>query len=105
MWILLNRVQRKNAGPETMLYNFTKSINGNDISNIDYTAGAINGHPLKALSERFCDNIILYYLVPVNDNTNKLEYLAKFLDEYTAKIKRLFVSHNISITKRNKKPT
>ena len=81
-----------------MLYNFTKSINGKDISNIDYTAGTFkqsfrdevrNGHPLKALSERFYDNIILYYLIPINENTNKLEYLSKFLAEYTAKIKRL----------------
>lgn len=105
MRIPLKRVQHKNAGPETMLNNFTKSINWNDISNIDYTTRATNKHPLKALSERFCDNIILYYLVPVNENTNKLEFLSKFLAEYTAKIKRLFVAHNINITKRNIKPT
>lgn len=45
------------------------------------------------------------YLFPVTENTNKLEYLSKFLAEYTAMIKRLFVAHNINVTKRNIKPT
>ena len=35
--IPLKKVQRNNATPETMLYNLTKCINWNDISNIDYT--------------------------------------------------------------------
>ncbi|KAK8896227.1 hypothetical protein M9Y10_014122 [Tritrichomonas musculus] len=76
----LKHVQHNNSKPETMLYNLTKSINANDISNIDYTAGVRNKHELKALSERFCDNIILYYLVPIKDKKgNKVEYLSKFL--------------------------
>lgn len=79
MQIALNHVQGKNAGPDAMLYNLTKIINGNDISNIEYTTGDTNGHSFKSLSEQFCDNIIFYYLVPVNENTNKLEHLSKYL--------------------------
>ena len=45
--IPLNHVQRKNAEVETMLYNLTKSINVNNISDIDYTAGATNKHPFQ----------------------------------------------------------
>ena len=102
--IPLKHVQRKNAKPETMLYNLTKTINWNDISDIDY-AGVRNGNTLKPLSERFCDNIIFYYLVPFNKDTNKIEYLSKFLAEYTFKIKRLLAEHNIKINKRYIKPT
>ena len=69
--IPLKHVQRNNVTPETMLYNLTKTINWNDISYIDYTEGARNGNTLKPLSERFCDNIILYYLVPITNNANK----------------------------------
>lgn len=89
MRIPLNRIQLKNAGHEIMMYNLTKNIKRNDISNIDYTTGATNVHQLKALRERLCDSILLYYLVPILDNTNKLEYLSKFLMEYTTKIKCL----------------
>ena len=35
--IPLKYVQRKNVKPETMLYNLTKAINYNNISDIDYT--------------------------------------------------------------------
>lgn len=105
MRIPLNRKQLKNAGHEIMMYKLAKNIKRNDISNIDYTTGATNGHQLKALSERLCDSILLYYLVPISDNTNKLEYLSKFLMEYTTKIKRLFAAHNNNVTKRNIKPT
>ncbi|KAK8838418.1 hypothetical protein M9Y10_033047 [Tritrichomonas musculus] len=112
--IPLKYVQRANAKPETMLYNLTKSLNWNDISDIDYTAGASNRHELKPLSDRFCDNIILYYKVPlceqsptsrIGNNANKMEHLSKFLAEYTAKIKRILIAHNINVTKRNIKPT
>ena len=34
--IPLKHVQRNSAKPETMLYNLTKTINWNDISDIDY---------------------------------------------------------------------
>ena len=58
------------------MYNLTKAINYNNISDIDYagsttkyTEGARNGNTLIALSERFCDNIILYYMVPFNKDT------------------------------------
>lgn len=34
-----------------MLYNLTKTINWNDISDIDYTKGACNINTLKPLSE------------------------------------------------------
>ena len=98
--------QRNNTAPKTVLYNLTKSANMNDISDINYTAGATNNNVLKALSQRFCDNIILYYLVPIDpNNKNKVEYLSKFLAEYTAKIKRLLTEHNINISKRHIKPT
>ena len=104
--IPLKYVQRNNAKPETMLYNFTKSININDISDIDYTAGASSNNTLKPLSERFCDNIIFYYLVPIDpNNKNKVEYLFEFLAEYTSKIKRLLTEHNIHVNKRYNKPT
>ena len=94
--IPLKYVHRNNAKPETMLYNLTKTLNWNDISNIDYagsttkyTERSTNDHPLKALSERFCDNIIFYYLVPIDpNNKNKVEYLSKFLAEYTSKKSR-----------------
>ena len=100
--IPLKHVQRNNAKPETMLYNLTKTINWNNISDNDYAAGATNIHPLKALSERFCDNIIFYYLVPIGDssNKNKNDYLAKYLSEHTSKIKRILAEHNININKR-----
>ena len=103
----LKYVQRNNTKPETMLYNINKSINVNDISKIDYTAGATNNHEIKALSERFCDNIILYYKVPTQDTNkeNKMEYLSRFLAEYTYKIKRLLTEHNINVNKRHIKPT
>ena len=96
--IPLKHVQRNNTTPETMLYNLTKTINWNDISDIDYTEGASNKHELKALSDRFCDNVIFYYMVPIDpNNKNKVEYLSKFLAEYTSKIKRLLAEHNINI--------
>ena len=90
-----------------MLYNLTKVINNNNISDIDYAGsttkyaeGVRNGNALKALSERLCDNIIPYYMVPFNKDTNKVEYLSKYLAEYTAKIKRILQSHNINVYKR-----
>ena len=102
--IPLKYVQRNNAKPETMLYNTTKNINLNDISNINYTAEATNNHKLKPLSERFCDNIILFYKVPIIEQ-DKIEYLSKFLAEYTYKIRRILLSHNINVSKRCIKPT
>ena len=66
--IPLKHVQRNNATPETILYNLTKTLNWNDISDINYTEsskqsirdrvhtkytrGACNGNTLKPLSER-----------------------------------------------------
>ena len=107
--IPLKYVQRKNVKPETMLYNLTKILNKNNISDIDYTAQntlkrkSNAGHELKSLSNRFCDNIILYYLVPFNKDVNKNEYLSKFLAEYTSKIKRLLADHKINVTKKKYK--
>ena len=81
-----------------MLYNHTKTINRNDISNIDYTERSTNNHKLNPLSDRFCDNIIFYYMVPIDTNTkNENEYLSKYLAEHTSKIKRILQSHNINV--------
>lgn len=52
------------------------------------------------------DNVIFYYLVPVDpNNKNKMMYLSKFLAEYTSKIRRLAAEHNINDTKRYIKQT
>ena len=57
--IPLKHVQRKNAKPETMLYNLTKTINWNDISDIDYAesttkyTGVRNGNTLNRLVRGF----------------------------------------------------
>ena len=48
----------KNVKPETMLYNFAKIINWNDISYINYTVKARNKHTLKALSGRFFEKFL-----------------------------------------------
>lgn len=70
----------KNDKPETMLYNFAKIINWNDISNINYTVRVRNNHTLKALSDRFFENVIFYCMVPIYPyNKSKEEYLSKFL--------------------------
>ena len=89
-----------------MLYNFTKTLNWNDISDINYTIRSHNNHKLKPLSERFCDNIVFYYLVQ-NDpnNKNKVEYLSKFLTKYTSKIKRLLALPNFNVNKKYTKST
>ena len=80
------------------LYNLTKNINWNEISNIDYTERSTNNHTLNPLGDRFCDNVIFYYMVPVNTNTkNKNDYLSEFLAEHTSKIKRILQSHNINV--------
>ena len=55
--IPLKHVQRKNVKPETMLYNLTKTINWNNISDIDFTERSTNNHKLNPLSDRFCDNV------------------------------------------------
>ncbi|KAK8839060.1 hypothetical protein M9Y10_032527 [Tritrichomonas musculus] len=74
-----------------------KKITLNDVSKI------YNHNPL---SDRFCDNIIFYNMVPVDANTkNKNEYLSKFLAEHTSNIKRILQSHNIDVNKRYIKPT
>lgn len=58
------------------------------------------------LSDRFCDIVIFYYMVPVDtNNKNKKEYLQKFLAEHTSKINRLLIEHNINVNKRYIKPT
>ena len=77
--IPLKHVQGKNVRPKTMLYNITKTIYWNDITIIDYIEGAHNNNKLNLLSERFCNNIIFYNMVPE-------EYLSKFHTEYTFKV-------------------
>ena len=92
--------------PETMLYNLTKTINWNDISDIDYTERSPNNHKHNPLSDRFCDNAIFYYMVPINPYAkNKNDYLSKYLAERTSKIKRILQSHDINVNKRYIKPT
>ena len=104
--IPLKHVQRKNVKPETMLYNLTKTINWNNISDIDFTERSTNNHKLNPLSDRFCDNVIFYYMVPIDPhNKNKNDYLSKYLAEHTSKIKRILQSHDINVNKRYIKPT
>ena len=80
--IPLNHVQPKKVKLETVPYNLTKTINWND-----YTTGARNNHKLKSLSEKICDNVIFNYIVPIDpNNTNKVEYLSKFLAEYISEM-------------------
>ena len=49
--------------PETLLYNITRLINTNDTSDIDFTFGGTNGKELVPFCSRFCDNIILYFVI------------------------------------------
>lgn len=50
--------------PETLLYNITTLLNECNTANIDFTFGGENNKQLVPLSKRFCDNIILYFVIP-----------------------------------------
>ena len=48
---------------ETLLYNITRILNTNDTADIDFTLGGTNNKELKPLCSRFCDNIIVYFII------------------------------------------
>ena len=48
---------------ETLLYNITRVLNTNDTADIDFTLGGTNNKELKPLCSRFCDNIIVYFII------------------------------------------
>lgn len=54
---------RNKTKPETLLYNITRLINTNDTSDIDFTFGGTNERELVPLCSRFCDNIILCFVI------------------------------------------
>jgi hypothetical protein len=77
---LLSVIGKKNVKPETMLYNINKTINTNDTSNIDFTTNGRNGHTLEPLSTIFCDNIVLYSIIPnieLLQHQNMVKFIAK----------------------------
>ena len=67
--------------PETLLYNINSIINTCDTSNIDFTSGCSNNNAFKPISKRFCDNIILYFVIPEETIKNN-----KVLQEYVNKV-------------------
>jgi hypothetical protein len=119
--------------PETLLYNINKIVNPNDISTIDYTKGGTNDHVLEPLNSLFSDNIVfgcyikqesVHTMAKVikdllekaktedveeedDDTANgKLIEIAKpYLAENTEKIKRILLTGNMDVTKRDIKPT
>lgn len=124
----INAFSSVRANYETLLQAITRELNKNDTAFIDYTAGATNEHTLVPLSDRFCDNIILYYFLPEEDVANIpalakwlarhkqeeekeetggriIEALTQYLPENTQKLVRVFNTLDIPITKTNIKPT
>lgn len=53
-----------NSKSETLLHNITYTLNINDTANIDFTLGGTNNKELKPLCSRFCDNIIIHFIIP-----------------------------------------
>ena len=116
------------ANTTTLLHAISRELLTNDTAFIDYTAGATNDHPLTPLSDRFCDNVILYYFLPEEDvcsNPTLNKWLAKhnntienveeqsrritealspYLPENTQKLVRVFNTLDIPITKASVKP-
>ena len=126
----INAFSNSTANTNTLLHNITITLDKCDTAYIDYTAGASNNHPLESLSDRFCDNIILYYTLPeedvaINPTLNKwlhraaaaittdeqqepraiTEALKPYLPEHTQKLVRVLNTLDLPITKSNIKPT
>ena len=104
--IPISQLARNNTKELTLLNKITLQANTNNIANVNYTTGGTNGHSLNPLNKLFCDNVILYYNLPLPSKDIRLDdYLKAHLPEYTERVKRLFNEYNITINKRAIKPT
>jgi hypothetical protein len=68
----------KKVKSETLLYNLSKVINPNDISDVDHTRGGTSDHGLETLNILFSDNIVLGCYIPrdkIERNNNTLKDL------------------------------
>lgn len=61
---------KANKKTETLLYNITTILNECNTVNINFTSGGENNKKLVPLSNRFCDNIILYFVIPAETIKN-----------------------------------
>lgn len=119
---------KANIKPETLLYNITTTLSECNTADIDFTSGGENNKKLIPLSNRFCDNIVLYFVIPAEtiknskvlqqyvnkEDNNKettrlqtkiLQEIGPYLAEHTEKIKRLFNTLGLAINKAHIKTT
>lgn len=99
---------RKGTTCNTLLQRITLDTNTNDISQVDYTIGGTNNHALEPISNIFCDNVIVYYDLPLPTNNAKVhmdDYVKAHLPEQTYRIKRLLGNIGVNVSKGAIKPT
>ena len=97
---------RKGTTTDTLLQRITLDVNTNDISQTNYTQGGTNNHALEAVSPIFCDNVILYYHLPMpTEDSNIANYVKQHLPEHTYRIKRILNEIGVNVNKSAIKPT
>jgi hypothetical protein len=56
---------------QNLIYNLIRYISPNDTATIDYTKGGTPNHELDPLNNMFCDNMCLYYKIPLEQLTDQ----------------------------------
>ena len=97
---------RNGTTTDTILQRITLYVNTNDVSRTNYTQGGTNNHALEAVSPIFCDNVILYYHLPMpTEDSNIANYVKQHLPEHTYRIKRILHEIGVNVNKSAIKPT